>query len=196
VPQRRKTRRIGGRQATGRLVTALSLLALSVLAGCASGPRVANDRLDFALPDLDQHEVRAADPRFAGKVLLVTLWGTWCPPCVSEIPTFNRLHATYADDGLVVVAIAFERAGDGRERQAKLTAFAAEHGIRYLVLDGGTTADFSASLPMVEGVGGLPVEILVDRTGRVADCRNGYGYSDTWAAELEARIAALLAATP
>jgi len=167
-------------------------LAVIAVVGCASGPRVDGGALDFELPDLSGTRFVPTDEMFRDKVLLVTLWGTWCPPCVSEVPVFNDLQARYGADGLVVVAIAFDRSSDAADRQVELGRFVEKHRIRYLVLDGGTTGSFSNTLPMVKGVKGLPVEILVDRNGRVVDCRNGYGFSEAWARELEGRIADLL----
>lgn len=165
-------------------------------AGCASGPRVDGGRLDFEIPDLSGAEFSASDEVFSDKVLLVTLWGTWCPPCVSEIPVFNDLQARYGEDGLVVVAIAFDRNDNSPGRQEELRNFVEQHQIGYLVLDGGSTASFSETLPMVKGVKGLPVEILIDRSGRVVDCRNGYGFSEEWAQGLQDRLKEVLYAAP
>src|SRR5262245_31086831 len=44
---------------------------------------------DFKLPDLDDKAVKLSD--FAGKVVIVDIWGTWCPPCRAEIPSFIKL---------------------------------------------------------------------------------------------------------
>jgi thiol-disulfide isomerase/thioredoxin len=165
-------------------------------AAAAKEPQVRGDRLHFALPDLHGRTVDSTDERFAGKVLLVTLWGTWCPPCVSEIPTLNELQARYEDDGLAVVAIAFDRGEADDERQRKLGSFVEKHEIRYLVLDGGLTSEFEDTMPMIEDVRGLPVEILIDRSGRVVECRNGYGYSEKWARRLEEDLEGLLGQAP
>ena len=43
-----------------------------------------------------------------GKVALVNLWATWCPPCRDELPTLDRLQAAYGDRGLVVVTLSDE----------------------------------------------------------------------------------------
>lgn len=45
---------------------------------------------------------------FAGDVILLNIWGTWCPPCLGEIPELNELYATYKDQGLTVIAISDE----------------------------------------------------------------------------------------
>jgi thiol-disulfide isomerase/thioredoxin len=151
----------------------------------AKEPWVKDDHFVFALPDLDGNIVKSSDARFEGNVLFVTLWGTWCPPCRSEIPTFNELQDRYGDDGLVIVGIAFERDSLAVDRQDLLRRFSQGHKINYLVLDGGATSDFSTALPMVENAKGLPIEIIIDRSGVVIESRNGYGYGEKWARELE-----------
>jgi thiol-disulfide isomerase/thioredoxin len=175
----------------------LAFLVITLLTGLttleAKEPRVKGDRLIFALPDLDGNIVNSGDMRFENTVLFVTIWGTWCPPCISEVPTFVDLQNRYAEEGLVVVAIAFERDTLGAARQKRLRDFSQKHEINYLVLDGGATTDFSAALPMVEDVEGLPIEILIDRTGLVVECRNGYGYNKKWARDLENELKQLLA---
>ena len=175
----------------------MALVLILVLAACATSrsgkePRVEANHLAFSLPDLTDETVSLSSDRFAGKVVLVSLWGSWCPPCVSEIPTFNDLQNRLGDDGLEIVAIAFEKEPDEASRRDHLRAFIAEHEINYLVLDGGSTSDFSAALPMVDNVEGLPVEILIGRDGTVVDARNGFGFSETWAQELDTRLKSLL----
>ncbi len=181
---------------TARVVSVIALIV--ILTACATsrsgkGPRVRANQLTFVLPDLAEKDVSSSDDRFANKVVLVTLWGSWCPPCVSEIPTIQALQKRLGPDGLEIVAIAFEKETDGAARGDHLRNFSAKNEINYLVLDGGSTSDFSTALPMVDDVEGLPVEILIDRNGVVVDTRNGYGYSEKWALGLEKRLIDLLA---
>jgi thiol-disulfide isomerase/thioredoxin len=158
----------------------------------AKEPRVKGDRLIFTLPDLEGNSVSSSDSLFTGKVLFVTIWGTWCPPCVSEIPTFRDLQDRYGENGLVIVGIAFEPDTLETVRVSRLRDFSREHEINYLVLDGGATSDFSTSLPMIEDVKGLPIEIIIDRSGKVVESRNGYGYKKKWARKLEKDLKKLL----
>jgi thiol-disulfide isomerase/thioredoxin len=176
------------------------IIFVPVLIGClqystavsAKEPEVKGDFLSFRLYDLEDNLVTSADSTFAGKVLFVTLWGTWCPPCVSEIPTFNDLQSRYGDDGLVIIGIAFEPDTIDAVRVVRLREFAKEKKIKYLVLDGGATTEFFDALPMMKNVKGFPVEIVIDRSGKVVDCRNGYGYKKKWARKLEKQLRGLL----
>src|SRR5262249_27609038 len=64
--------------------------------------------LRFSFPDLDGHPVSNTDRRFAGKVLLVVITGSWCPNCHDEAPFLTELYRTYKSRGLEVVALSFE----------------------------------------------------------------------------------------
>jgi thiol-disulfide isomerase/thioredoxin len=54
----------------------------------------------FTLPDLDGNQVSLSD--FAGDVVILDLWATWCPPCRKEIPFLVSLYEQYKGQGLSV----------------------------------------------------------------------------------------------
>jgi thiol-disulfide isomerase/thioredoxin len=86
------------------------------------------EEMDLAVPaeDFAFREVATAAghslSQYRGKVVLLNLWATWCPPCLSEIPELNRLHTTYADEGLVVISVSDEPVDELRafERNLRL----------------------------------------------------------------------------
>lgn len=171
------------------------LIAVTTAASTSAkgkGPIVEGGTLEFQLRGLSGAPVSSADPQFAGKVVLVALWGTWCPPCITEIPTFIELQEKYRDHGLVIVGIAFESEEQADERRAKLQKFVERQGINYLILDGGQPENFETALPSVQNIRGLPVEILIDRSGGVVASRNGYGFKKKWASRLTREIEELL----
>jgi thiol-disulfide isomerase/thioredoxin len=159
----------------------------------AAKPYVENDVLSFSLHDLEGRVVTSDDERFRGKVVLVDVFGTWCPPCLTEIPTLKEMHDSYSGDGLVVVAIAFEHGEHDGERRNYLRFFVHDNGIEYLVLDGGSLAQFSRALPGIRNFKGFPMEIFIDREGMVVEARNGFGYKERWARDLERRLVEMLA---
>lgn len=71
-----------------RSVLAFAVALTSTALAGGNQPYIEGDRLTFAFLDLDGQTVRSSDPEFQGRVLLIDLWATWCPPCVGEIPTF------------------------------------------------------------------------------------------------------------
>jgi thiol-disulfide isomerase/thioredoxin len=61
----------------------------------------------FHLPVLDGEPTGLEGLR--GRVVLVNLWATWCPPCLEEMPSLERLHKRLKDDGLVVLGISADK---------------------------------------------------------------------------------------
>ena len=70
---------------------------------------------DFELKDTDEKTVTLAD--YKGKVTIVNVWGTWCPPCRKEIPHFVDLYKTFKPKGLEIVGINCNEEGTPRRGQ-------------------------------------------------------------------------------
>ena len=64
---------------------------------------------EFTLPALDGRKVGLAD--FRGKVVMVHFWATWCPPCVEEIPTLDRLLRTMAGTDFIMLPVSVDEGG-------------------------------------------------------------------------------------
>ena len=64
---------------------------------------------DFQLEDTKGNKVTLSDLR--GKVVLVNFWATWCPPCIEEMPSMERLNEVIAGDDFVMLAINTEENG-------------------------------------------------------------------------------------
>lgn len=64
---------------------------------------------DFQLEDTKGNKVSLSD--LQGKVVMVNFWATWCPPCIEEMPSMERLHEVMAGDDFVMLAINTEQNG-------------------------------------------------------------------------------------
>ena len=104
---------------------------------------------------LDGQPASLAD--FAGKVVVLNLWATWCAPCREEMPGLDRLQAQFADRDLVVLALSVDRAGPERVQK-----FLDEVGVKQLHV----YRDPKAAATRAVKVPGLPATILVDRKGQ------------------------------
>ena len=102
-----------------KLALLVATVSFPVAIQGAKSPFFEGKQIEFSLTDLDGREVSSSDPRFEGRVLLIDLWATYCPPCLTEIPTFIDLHERLGDRGLVVVGIAFEAEEDPQERRGQ-----------------------------------------------------------------------------
>jgi len=114
---------------------------------------------DFVLPDLDGKTTRLAD--FKGKVVIVDIWGTWCPPCRAEIPSFVKLQSTYGEKGFAVVGLNYEH-GEGEKVVQGIKDFVTENKMNYTCLIGDT--DTRKQVPDFQG---FPTTLFIDRTGKV-----------------------------
>jgi thiol-disulfide isomerase/thioredoxin len=93
---------------------------------------------------------------FRGGGLVVNFWATWCPPCVREMPSLDRLRAALRGDGIEVLAVSEDRGGAETVR-----AFYRENGIVHLpvLVDPGMAMAREARIP------GLPATLLIDADG-------------------------------
>jgi thiol-disulfide isomerase/thioredoxin len=167
---------------SGTMRAAFACAALLLVAGCTgvqgasgvvadqsyvSGPgtvtKVSLDRrgAGIALSGtlLDGGSFDVADHR--GKVVVVNVWGSWCPPCRAEAPGLQRIWADVRGKGVQLVGI------DTRDSTAAAQAFERRFGITYPSVtdeDGELLLTFRDTLPP----NAIPSTIVLDRQGRVA----------------------------
>jgi hypothetical protein len=132
--------------------------------------------LVFAFRDPDGRVVASTDPRFAGKVLLLTLAGSWCPNSHDEAALLSALQRQYRSRGLEVVSLMFEHHAGFEPAAAAVRRFRAAHAIEYPTLVAGVSdkASASAALPQLDAVTAFPTAIFIDRNGRVHRIHTGF----------------------
>ena len=130
----------------------------------------------FAFPDLDGHVVTERDPRFAGKVVLVDVFGTWCPTCHDSAPALVRLYRKYHARGLEIVGLAYEVTGDTAIDARQVRRFRDKFGIPFpLLLAGVNDVDAAAAtLPQLHGFTAFPTTVFLGRDGRVRRVHAGF----------------------
>ncbi len=64
---------------------------------------------DFTFPGLDGKMVSLSDYR--GKVVLVNIWATWCPPCVEEMPSMEKLYQKLKGKDFEILAVSIDSLG-------------------------------------------------------------------------------------
>jgi thiol-disulfide isomerase/thioredoxin len=139
-----------------------------------------------ALPPLEM-ETEAGDTvtldAFAGRIVVLNLWATWCAPCKREMPTLAALQAAFDPDEVRVVALAIDRA-DFDALRAFLGE--ADAGNLELLRDADGAAARALEAP------GLPVTLIVDADGH--ERFRHAGYADWSTAEVKQAIGELAAA--
>jgi thiol-disulfide isomerase/thioredoxin len=110
-------------------------------------------------PELKAQDLAGASKTLAdyrGKVVLLNFWASWCPPCLREIPSMERLRIKMAGRPLAIVAL------DSAEAQEDVNAFLSRMTLGFPVLldpDGSNTRRWK--------VFALPTTFLLDAEGRV-----------------------------
>lgn len=130
---------------------------------------------DFSLPSLDGNDVHLSD--YAGQVVLVNLWATWCPPCKAEMPMINAYYEAHREAGLTVLAI------NSEEDAATVRQFIQAHGYRFPVL-----LDLESAVSDLYQIRGLPTTFIIDREGRIQYVQTG----EISAKQLDAAVKPLL----
>lgn len=132
--------------------------------------------LQFAFRDLQGHTVSSSDPRFAGKVTLVTLGGSWCPNDHDAAAMLVEIDRKYRAQGLAIVALMFEQHPEFERAAAAVERFRSAYGIEYPTLVAGPMdkALAAQALPQLDGVRAYPTLIFVDRAGRVRKIHTGF----------------------
>ena len=96
-----------------------------------------------------------------GKVIVINVWASWCPPCRAEARTLERVYSNYQGKGVVFVGI------DTRDNLVAANAYVSNFGTTYPSLfdqDGTLLLAFRGALPPAA----IPTTIVIDRHGRVA----------------------------
>jgi thiol-disulfide isomerase/thioredoxin len=127
----------------------------------------------FRFPDLNGRMVSDADPRFRGKVVIVSIGGSWCPNCRDEAPFLESLYRKYHSRGLEIVLLSFEEA-EQLSNPARLRAFIQQYGIEYPVLLAGETGELNAKLPQAVNLNAWPTTFFLGRDGRARSVHAGY----------------------
>jgi thiol-disulfide isomerase/thioredoxin len=108
---------------------------------------------DWIVQSLDGQDFKMADVK--GKVVFLNFWATWCPPCVAEMPSIQRLHEKLKDEGVVFACISNEEA-------SKVNQFAKEKGVTFPIytMHGGP--------PLVFKTRGIPSTFILSPEGKIA----------------------------
>jgi thiol-disulfide isomerase/thioredoxin len=132
------------------------------------------ERFKFAFPDISGKVLSSSDERFRGKVVIVSISGSWCPNCHDEAPFLAELYKKYRAKGLEIVALSFEEEAQKAKGYPRLLAFNKRYGIDYPVVLAGEQADLAEKVPQIHNLNSFPTTIFVGRDGLVRGVHAGF----------------------
>ncbi|MES2299846.1 MAG: TlpA disulfide reductase family protein [Pseudomonadota bacterium] len=167
-------------------MNACARICALMMAACAFSSAAAGVPKNGTLaPNYVGHHIDGSDAlvsQYAGKVVVLTFWATWCGVCHKELPILERLQKVVGTDHLQIIAINIEDKKTFR-RVAQLM------GTAFLI-----THDEGESASRLYARGGIPHLVLIGRDGKIIDTHIGYG--EDMIDPLIAQINAALAAKP
>ena len=134
----------------------LSVFSFCVLSGCPGG----GVKIGLPPPPLNLERIGGGKidiKELKGKVILVNFWATWCAPCVSEMPEFEKLHRELEGRPFAVLAVSVDKNASTVEK------FAGKNNLSFPIL-----IDQGEAVARSWGTTGLPETFIIDREGNVA----------------------------
>lgn len=141
---------------------------------------------DFSFPDQDGQLMSLTDPRFKDKVVIVQVMGTWCPNCLDETRYLAPFYDAHRNEGLEMVALAFEYAKTPEKAFRGIQRLREREGVSYPILlaqyGSSNKALANQKLPMLNHVLSYPTTLFIDRAGEVRRIYTGFNGPATGAA--------------
>ena len=140
---------------------------------CGKDPGVGKRLKSFKLPRVEEGKTYS-NGSFRGRVVLVNFWGTWCKPCLKELPKFAQLYRRYRKHGMTLLAIATDEDADAVKDTLAKKKIAAKVAI--------AGEDYAGKYESTQ----FPFSFVVDHRGVIQ--ASYFGYEPECMGHLEAQI--------
>lgn len=158
------------------------------------------DKLSFSFPDVNGNLISIDDEKFQGKVVLVQIFGTWCPNCMDETKFLAPWYDKNKESGIEIIGLAFESKPEFEYASNRVKKSIDKLGAEYTFLIAGVSNKEKASeaLPALNKVIAFPTLIYIDKKGNVRHIHTGFNgpgtgeYYTKWVDEHEELVRGLL----
>jgi cytochrome c-type biogenesis protein len=129
---------------------------------------IGSEMPNFKAKVLGENRYKSFDADYKGQVVLLNVWGTYCPPCIKEMPSLEKLHQAYKDSGLKMVAVSI----DDVVGEDSVAAFARNLGVTFEILH-----DPTHEIDKLLQITGYPETFVIGKEGTI---RKKWISSDDW----------------
>ncbi len=134
------------------------------------------DKIDFQFPDLNGALVSPSDERFKDKVLILQIFGTWCPNCMDETKFLAAWYKKNHNRGVEILGLAYEAKDDFAYASGRVKKMKAKMDVPYDFVIAGNKDKVEAgkTLPMLNHILSFPTTIFIGKDGLVKRIHTGF----------------------
>jgi thiol-disulfide isomerase/thioredoxin len=134
------------------------------------------DKIEFAFPDLDSSLVRLTDDQFKNKVVILQIFGTWCPNCMDETKFLSSWYEQNKNRGVEILGLAYERKADFAYARERVQKMKDKWNVPYNFVIAGVNDKEKASetLPALNRIIAFPTTIFIGKDGKVKHIHTGF----------------------
>lgn len=142
------------------------------------------DQLSFSFPNLEGELVSLTDSAYRNKVVIVQLFGSWCPNCMDETKFLADWYRRNQSKEVAIIGLAYEKKDDFEYARQRVLKMADKLNVGYDFLIAGTSDKQQAAetLPMLNHVLAFPTTIFLDKSGTIRRIHTGFSGPGTGAA--------------
>ena len=134
------------------------------------------DKIEFSFPDLQGNLVSSSDKRFNNQVVILQIFGTWCPNCMDETRFLSHWYINNHHRGVEILGLAYERKSDFAYAVNRVNKMKEKLKVPYDFVIAGHEDKLEAAktLPMLNKVIAFPTTIIIGRDGKVKHIYTGF----------------------
>lgn len=134
------------------------------------------EKIEFRFPDVNGKTISLSDQKYQGKVVILQLFGTWCPNCMDETKFLAPWYKENKDRGVEIIGLAYERKDDFTYASERVKNMIAKLDVTYDFAIAGTNDKEKAAqtLPMLNKVVAFPTTIFIGKDGKVKSIHTGF----------------------
>ncbi len=134
------------------------------------------EKIEFTFPDVNGKPVSLADDKYKNKVVILQLFGTWCPNCMDETKFLAPWYRDNHDRGIEIIGLAYERKPEFDYASARVKKMIDKFDVPYDFVIAGTNNKEAAAktLPQLNKVVAFPTTIFIGKDGKVKKIHTGF----------------------